>query len=150
MTATPRGLAYVVDTSVALKWFLIRDEPHHQQARQLREAYLKGQCILRAPELLAFELANVLKSGKRLTSPEVIEAVHQLRELDLQLEAFRWTTLAKAVEIASACDTTVYDSYFLAMALESDSILVTADEVFLRKTRRYPGIVSLRQLRLAD
>lgn len=150
MTAAPHRPAYVLDTSVALKWVLVRDEPHHQQARQLREAYLQGRCDLRAPELLVFEFANVLKTGKRFTPAEVSEAVQQLRDLNVELVSLRWPTLTKAVEIASSCEGAVYDCYFLALALESDSILVTADEVFLRKARRYPQVMSLRQVSLHE
>ena len=51
----------------------------------------------------------------------------------------QWSTLQSAVEIASASDATVYDAYYLALALESGGVLVTADEKFLRKARRYPG-----------
>jgi predicted nucleic acid-binding protein len=66
------------------------------------------------------------------------------------LNAVQWSTLQNAVEIASAFDATVYDAYYLALALESGGVLVTSDEKFLGKARRYPGIVSLAQLQLPD
>lgn len=150
MTTSPFAPDYVVDSSVALKWFSYRDEPDLRQARNLREAYIDGRCILRAPDLLLLELANALKAGLRLRASEVLQVLVDFRGLAIRLEAFRWSTLAKAVEIASASDATVYDSYFLALALESNSVLVTADEAFLRKTRRYPSIISLRRLRIPD
>lgn len=148
MSPGPARPAFVVDTSVAVKWVLERDEAFQVQALRLLEAYLKGRCVLRAPELLVFEVANALRLGRKKEPSVVLEALEYLRELGLHLEPLRWTTLSKTVEIASSCEATVYDSYFLAMALESDSILVTADELFLRKARRYPGIVSLSTLSL--
>jgi predicted nucleic acid-binding protein len=45
---------------------------------------------------------------------------------------------------------TVYDSCFLAVAIESDALLVTADEAFLRKVGAHLNITSLRNLRLPD
>ncbi len=148
MTAAHPSPAYVVDTSIALKWFVESGESNVLQAHQLREAYLNGRCTLRAPEFLLLELANALTTGLRLKMDKVLEALDAVRRVELYLETLRAETLARAVEIASSYGVTVYDSYFLAMAVESDSILVTADEIFLRKARRYPSIVSLRQLRL--
>lgn len=141
---------YVVDTSVVVKWYIERDESGVAKAFRLLEVYGRGQCTLRAPQLLLWEVANALTIGCRLQPSTVSEALAHLRGLDLDLKSVRWSTLQKAVEIASASDAAVYESYFLALALESDCILVTADEAFLRKVHRYPGIISLTQLRLPD
>jgi predicted nucleic acid-binding protein len=54
------------------------------------------------------------------------------------------------IQIASTCNATIYDSYFLALALETDSVLITADEVFLLKARHLPKITSLRLLQLTE
>ena len=106
--------------------------------------------MLRAPELLLLEVANALTLGRRLKPAEVSEALTHLRGLDLDLRSVQWSTLRSAVEIATAADATVYDAYYLALALESGSVLVTADEKFLRNARRYPSIVSLAQFQLPD
>ncbi len=73
-----------------------------------------------------------------------------LRKLKIEVELLNWPTLTKAVEFAVGCGATIYDSYFLALALETDSVLITADEVFLRKARHLPKIVSLRLLQLTE
>lgn len=106
--------------------------------------------MLRAPDLLLWEVANALTLGRRLKPADVAEALTHLRGLDLDLKSVQWSTLQSAVEIATAAEATVYDAYYLALALESGGVLVTADEKFLRKARRYPSIVSLAQLRLPD
>ncbi len=139
---------YVVDTSVVVKWYVERGEENARRALELLETWDDGRCTLRAPELLVFELANALSSERRLKPSEVSEALDRFRSLGLNLEVLRWHALAKAVEIAVGCGTTIYDSYFLALALQSDSILVTADEDFLRKVRSYPGVISLSQFPL--
>lgn len=150
MSDTGALRSFVVDTSVAVKWFVQRGESDLARAVQLFEASNQGRCILKAPQLLLFEIANALRISHKLPLAEVLEALDALRQLKLDVQDFSWSTLAKATQIAAACDATVYDTYFLALAFETGSILVTADEVFLRKTRRYPGIVPLRQLRLPD
>ena len=140
--------SYVVDASVALKWYVQRGEADVKKAFRLLELYGRGQCVLRAPELLLLEVANALTLGHRLKLSDISEAFAHLRGLDLDLRTLQWTTLQSALDIASASDATVYDAYYLALALESGAVLVTADEKFSRKARRYPAIVTLAQLQL--
>lgn len=140
--------AFVVDTSVALKWFVARDEPDHLKARQLRDASTAKRCVLLAPELMLLELGNALRSGRRFTRSEVVAALRDVRALEIVLEPVQQQVLHSAVEIAFACETAVYDSYFLALAKESGAVLITADEAFLKKTRSLGNLESLRTLRL--
>lgn len=142
--------AYVVDTSVAVKWFADEGGPEQAKAVQLFQAFEQGRCKLRAPELLYFEIANALMYSYKLSSSQLIDSLELLQRLKIEVELLNWSTLMKAVEIASACGATIYDSYFLALALETDSVLITADEVFLRKARRFSKIVSLRLLQLTE
>jgi predicted nucleic acid-binding protein len=139
-----------VDASVALKWYVQRGESDVTKAFRLLDAYGRGECVLQAPELLLWELANALALGRRLKPEDVSEALAHLQGLELDLRSLQWSTLKRAVEIATAADATVYDAYYLALALESGSVLVTADQRFLRKAHFYPGIVSLAQLQLTD
>ncbi len=143
-------IAYVLDTSVAVKWFADEGGPEQAKAVQLFESFEQGQCRLRAPELLFFEIANALLYSYKLPTSTVVDSLAFLQRLKIEVVLLNWLTLTKAVEIASACKATIYDSYFLAMALETDSVLITADEVFLRKARHLPKIVSLRLLQLTE
>lgn len=139
---------YVVDTSVVIKWFVQSNESDWQQARELREAYVQQRCTLICPEFLALELANALKTGRKFTAAEIKVIAESFQALDLGLETLRWPTLKKAIDLAASFNTAVYDSYFLASAIESGSILVTADDFFVRKIGKHPNLVALRQLRL--
>jgi predicted nucleic acid-binding protein len=137
-----------VDTSVALKWFVQSDESDWRQARELRTAYVEKRCTLSCPEYLVLELANALKTGRKFTGDEIKVIAESFRGLGLVLETLRWSTLEKAVELAALFNTAVYDSYFLASAIESSSILVTADDFFARKVGKHSNLTALRQLRL--
>lgn len=140
--------SYVIDTSVAVKWFVQRNEADVDQAVRLLLAHERGKCTLRAPEFLALEIANALLTRRELTCPEVLDALTHLRELDLELSALDWTTLTTAVQISHACGAAAYDCYFLALALESRSRLITADDAFLRRAARYSAAIPLRKLQL--
>ena len=142
--------SYVLDTSVAVKWFADEGGTEQAKADQLLDALGRGDFILKAPELLLFEVANALMISHKFPSAKVIDSLAFLRRLKIDVELLNWSTLAKAVEIASACQATIYDSYFLALALETDSVLITADEAFLRKTRHFAKILSLRLLQLPE
>lgn len=146
MTSGPNRPTYIPDTSVAVKWFVQNQEADVQQAWLLQDAFIRDECIFVAPELLLYELANALKAGRKFSASEVLRAIDHVLEFGFILEAFRRSTLHQAIEIATTCGAPVYDSYFLATAVEAGGLLVTADEVFLRKVRGHPNLVSLRQL----
>ena len=147
MTQIPE---YVLDTSVVLKWFLFREEADRGLALQIQRAYVEGRILLRAPELLAIEVANVLVTGRRFTAAEVEGAVVALRKLDLLLQPLEWRTLTLAVELAARTSTAVYDCLFWAMAEVGNCLLVTADESFLQKVGSHPRIVRLSQVQFPD
>ena len=136
--------SYVLDTSVAVKWFADEGGTEQAKADQLLDALGRGDFILKAPELLLFEVANALMISHKFPSAKVIDSLAFLRRFKIDVELLNWSTLAKAVEIASACGAAIYDSYFLAVAIGSDSVLITADQAFLRKARHMPNIIDLR------
>ena len=146
MTSDLSRPGYTVDTSVVLKWFVQSNEPDWRQAREIRNAYIQKRCTLRCPEFLVLELANALKSGRRFTPAEIKVIAESLRALNLVLEPLAWSTLEKAVDLASMFNTAVYDSYFLASAIESGGLLVTADDRFVRRVGKHPNLIPLHHL----
>jgi predicted nucleic acid-binding protein len=145
--ATPPLL--ILDTSVVLKWFREKGE-EVAEARKLREAFLSRRCALGAPDLLLVEVANALTAGHRASPTEVSETIKTILEIGLQLFELQFPVLVKAIELASKYGAAVHDTCFLAVAIESGGLLVTADEAFLRKIKSHVNIISLRALRLPD
>lgn len=142
--------AYVLDTSVAVKWFANEGGAEQAKANRLLDALAQGACIVKAPELLLFELANALMLSHKFPAAKVIDSIAFLWKLKIELEPLNGPVLVRAVEIASKCGATIYDSYFVALALETGSLFVTADEAFLRKVRHLPNMISLRLLKLSE
>jgi len=62
--------AVVPDSSVVLKWFR-RAEAGLEQAEALRQAHLEGQIVFIVPDLLLYEIANVLRFKSDLSVPTV-------------------------------------------------------------------------------
>ena len=115
---------YVVDASVAVKWFL--SEPGDDKARRLLDADHE----LLAPELLVAEVSNVL--WKRFQRAEMsIDEARAVLAGPLSVKMV-WRPVAplseSALEIACRLGRTAYDSIYLALAVLESSILVIADE----------------------
>lgn len=140
----------ILDTSVVLKWFLETGEPDLVAARSIRRAFLSGRCRLGAPDILLMEVANALTTGRGASPKDVAETITAIIELGIRLIDLQVDALVQAVEMASVYRAAVYDTYFLAMAMDMGGLLVTADEAFLRKIKTHVNLTSLRDLRLPD
>ena len=114
----------VVDSSVAMKWFV--PEVHSDRAASLLERSVE----LAAPDLLYAEAGNVLwKKVERgeLSAAEAREVVAGLRRVPVRVSS-SGELLEAALEIALAHRRTVYDSLYVALAVALECELVTADE----------------------
>jgi predicted nucleic acid-binding protein len=116
----------VVDTSVAVKWFV--PEVHTEAATRL----LATEFVLFAPDLIGPELANTLwKKVRRgeLTQGEAEEILAAFENLPIEVTPSR-VLLAAALQVAIALDRSVYDCLYLALAVAQDCALLTADRRF--------------------
>lgn len=123
-------MIFVVDTSVAVKWFV--EEPEHQHAKAL---LLPGTEIA-APDLLLVEVANVLwrkQRGGHMTAAQVDQALEKLPTF-FQHIGLAKDVVADALTVARQIGHSIYDCMFAAYASRlSDAVLVTADERFSSK-----------------
>jgi len=135
---------YVLDASVAAKWFLrAADETFVDTALELLRSYVAGQAHLFVPDLFYAEFANILWKAERRgrcdarTGDAAVEEI-----LRANLPTFPGRPLVKqAAAIARNHDRTVYDSLYLALAVELGATLVTADEKLARAVAgRLPAV----------
>jgi predicted nucleic acid-binding protein len=122
----------ILDTSVVIKWFR-QGEVLAERALALREAYLDGQIVVTLPSLLAYELANVLRYKVDLSTQQVRAAVGSLFEMGLTWVPPSSAVLGRAVALAHAHETTVYDATFAALAESLGGAFITADERLVRR-----------------
>lgn len=116
----------VVDASVALKWFL--DEPGAVQALALREGHLRGDILLVAPDLLLYEVGNALRFKHSFTPSDIQQTLSDLLHFQLELVGPTERLLHHAVELAHQTRLTYYDSFYLAVASDLGTRLITADK----------------------
>ena len=114
---------FVVDASVAVKWFV----PEIQSAAA--ERLLDPEIVLSAPDLILSELGNTLwKKVRRreITSHEAEEIVTAFDSVPVEIYPSR-ALLQAAFQLAVALDRSVYDSIYVALAVAQECALVTAD-----------------------
>ena len=121
---------YVLDASVAAKWFLnAPDETLVEEANQLLGHYLTLEAQLVVPDLFFAEFANIFWKAERRgrCDPRTTDAA-LAQMFDLHLPTFPTAPFVKpAAAIARAYGRTVYDSLYLALAVEVEAVLITAD-----------------------
>jgi predicted nucleic acid-binding protein len=121
----------VVDASVAGKWCLpAKGEPLADEAFDLLDQYVKGEVRFVVPDLFWAELANLLWKAVRqgrCTKAAAEAALAALQERELRTVPSR-ALLDLAFGIATAFDRTVYDSLYVALAVQLKAQLITADE----------------------
>lgn len=132
----------VPDTSVVIKWYR-QGEILAEQALALRAAYLDGHIRVSVPNLLAYELTNVLRYKDDLTTAQVEEAAQSLFDLGLESVPPTAIMLRRAAVIARAADATVYDATFAALAESLEATFVTADESLARRLAPWPFVLFL-------
>ena len=125
---------YVVDASVAAKWFL--QEAHTEEALRL----LADPHALRAPDLLWLELHSVVCRRirrKQLPQRRVFPILWGLRRLPIQVFPSA-DLLDLATVLALDTATSLYDCIYLALAVLQDACVVTADLRFYRRLETGP------------
>lgn len=137
---------FVLDTSVVLKWFSEFGESDLDRALQLREALLGRSVLFTVPELLFYELANALRFNPHFSSKEVEAAVNSVLDLGLDIRRISQNILSESIRLAFKYDSTVYDTYFLALSHEEGKPLITADYKFTEKLKGVKGIIKLSDI----
>jgi predicted nucleic acid-binding protein len=121
----------VVDASVAVKWFLPEEgETLVSQAVALLDAYDDDQARFVVPDLFYVETASAI--WKAVRAGRVSRAFgDQALVLLMQREFPTVPTLKlldRAFQIAADYGRTVYDSLYVALAVQTSAQLITADE----------------------
>jgi predicted nucleic acid-binding protein len=134
----------VVDSSVAVKWFVV--EPYSIEARRILDAYQNGILSFLAPDLINAEFGNIIWKKhifQGLTAPDAQDVLEKFRQLQF---TFTLTAglLDDAYKIAVTHRRTVYDALYLALSVRESCQCVTADEKLVNAIGgAYPNLIWL-------
>ena len=126
---------YVVDASVVVKW-LVR-EAYSEEAAALLD---KGSTFI-APALVFAEAANALWVMRRrgdIAADDMADAVETLRAMPVAVPVAMPQLAAAASRLAVDLDHPVYDCFYLALSVQTQYPVVTADRRFHDKVRAHP------------
>ena len=136
---------FVVDASVAVKWFV------PETGSKTASTLLDDAHDLHVPDLLFPEFGNILwKKVNRgeLTLDDALTALQGLQAAGLELHATE-PLLEPALRLGSETGRTVYDCLYVALAIGLDVRLVTADERLynaLQSTRHASHLMRVHDL----
>ena len=114
---------FILDSSVALKWW--RDEPEagQEEALQIEELYISGSIRIAVPTLFFAEVLNVVSRRWNWPDSNVQSLGEVLAELNFEIRD------PSTANVALWCTRGLsgYDATYAALAFESNYTLVTAD-----------------------
>lgn len=124
-------IAFVLDASVAVKWAVpSAKEPLTQESLQLLKRYTRGEINFIVPDVFWAEVGNVLWKGVR--QRRWAQSVAELAASDMRRRNFFTVSslelLDEALEIAFANDRSLYDCLYVALAIQFQTEMITADE----------------------
>ncbi len=141
---------YVMDASVAAKWFTRHAEADREKALALREFHRTRRCRLVVPEFGLLEILNAIRFSPRAEEADISGALAVLRDLQLQVEPMDWDLLRKATAIAWAYRIALYDAAYIAVAERLGFPFLTADEALLKKMKGHSIVLRLRDLEAGE
>jgi len=136
----------VVDTSVFIKWFKRRGEDLLREARSLLREIETRAVEVHVPALLLYEVGNILLFKTRLGPTALDDAIEQMEALPFVVAPPATPLLKQAARLGRELGLTFYDASFLALAVELDCSLVTADRSFFDRARSLPRVRHLSRI----
>ena len=136
-------MKWVVDASVAAKW--LAPEPDSAAA-----AALLDEDALLAPDLLHAEVANILWKKwmrREIEAATADAAARWLLQAPIELHDGAGL-LVEALQLSRTLAHPAYDCFYLALAVRSDTALVTADRRLFDRCRQADAGALARHVRL--
>ena len=122
---------FVLDASVALKWAIpSAHEPLTVDAVQLLRRYVGNEIDFIVPDMFWAELGNVLWNGAgrgRWNRSDAESGMADMAGRDF-VTVPSVVLMPEALRIAFAYDRSVYDCLYVALAIQSKTEVITADE----------------------
>ena len=130
----------ILDTSVAVSWYL--PESFSSAAKRWQRLLLDGKAELYVPTLQYWEFANVLRTYVRRHALDA-DIANEIYALHLEAPLIlAEPDRASVLDVALKYDATVYDAVYVALSLEHEIPLLTAER---------PGCPWIKKLgKLAD
>ncbi len=133
----------VADASVIAKFFV--NEVHSEAAHRLRDSLISGNISLSEPSLLFYEVMNAMRYSKarRFTVEELKVIANALENYNFAVFDLDAGLMERTIDVAAKHSISFYDAAYVALAINTDSELYTADEKLIRSAK-LPRVIHIR------
>jgi predicted nucleic acid-binding protein len=125
--------AFVLDTSIALKWFL-RDESDRTYSLAILKA-ITDDSPPAVPWLWYYEIANTILTQvrrKRIAFEEAVVYLGIIDEMTIEIDPPDAAGILQLPHLARTYNLTCYDAAFLELAIRRQLPLATSDQALIR------------------
>ena len=133
----------VVDASVAVKWFNVKDENNVDIALEIQKQKTENIMEIIVPSLFFLEIVNAFLTKSLFNIQDVHTIEESLDKMNFVVAFPNHLTLKNAINIAYENDLTVYDAIYVETAIANDAMLLTEDKKILSIKNKYDFIKSL-------
>lgn len=137
-------MSLIIDASVATKWF--NTEELSDRAVRVKDAYVRGDLELAAPDHIIYEVGNSIWKNTQLTDKDAESAINSFLRLGIQLFPPSMGRASRSMKIAKERKISFYDAAYLQLAEELNAALLTTDEKQSQAGRGLVKIVHLREV----
>ncbi len=137
----------VIDTSVFVKWINKNREENLEIADKILQDVKAGQIELIAPELVKYEVGNVLLKGKQLTPQQAYISIGTAYSIPVTFIPESEESARETFSLAYEHGVTYYDASFLSLAKQYNAILVT-DNIKDQSKKADIQVISLKDYQL--
>lgn len=125
----------VIDTSVAVKWLNQDNEENVDTADKIMVDAKNGKVELLAPELIKYEIGNVLLFSKKISNKDFEYLLKIFYSLPITFVAESEELAKMTYELAFNLGITYYDASFLSVAKQYNATLITENIKHQGKSR---------------
>lgn len=115
----------VIDTSVFIKWLNQDNEQDLDRADKILQDVKAGHVELVAPELIKYEIGNVLLKGKQLTHDQAYISLGTAYSLPVTFVTESEQQAKETYSLGYKLGVSYYDASFMSLAKQCDATLVT-------------------------
>ncbi len=133
----------IIDASVGVKWFSAENDKKVELAVLLQGKHFSGRIELSAPDLFIFEVLNSLVYKNIFNIAEINKIYDSLKLLNINIIIPDDTVIKNAVSLSVNLKLSYYDSVYVALAQEMESLLITEDRKILSHAGKYKFIKNL-------
>lgn len=134
----------VLDASVVAKWF--KEEEYTSNALKIREGFCRGIHEVVIPDLLLYEISNVLRYDKKFNKKIIAEIINSILDMNIDITIPFLKLISDAVSMAYERNITVYDAIYVVLARNINGIFITADKTLYEKIKNLKFVKLISQL----